>query len=533
MPAMVTVTREVRVAAGVFAPGHLGELTALLPFELVDDVLELTGAVQRRLRLLPSRAGMYFVLALALFGGLGYAQVWDRLTAGLAGLGLRRPSEKGLRDLRRRLGPGPLKALFEVVAGPLAAPWVPGVSWRGLRTVAFDGCSSLRVPDTARNRAWLGRIRHKAGFAGYPLLHLLTLAETGTRGLLGAVTGAAADGGEIALATQLLHLLTAGMLVLADRAYDAGDFLAAVAATGAQFLVRGKASRSPAVLERLPDGSYLSDINGLQVRIIQASVRVAGADGSGHGEDYRLITTLTDHRRFPAADLVRLYHERWEIETAYYALRHTLLNGRVLRSGDRPGLEQETWALLTSYQLLRMAITDALATHPHTDPDRASFTAALHTARDTITTASGISPDGPAAPSITRAVHATLHPPRRPRYSARQVKSPRSRYPARDGTRPALPAAITAITITITSPPPGPRHTRPSPATRRKPRPATLRHHVITLMTTTPGHPWTSHDLATHLSLKPATMLSHLAHWAKAGLLTRTAPATYTPPSPP
>jgi hypothetical protein len=34
-----TLTRMVTVAAGVFAPGHLGELTQYLPFELVDDVL--------------------------------------------------------------------------------------------------------------------------------------------------------------------------------------------------------------------------------------------------------------------------------------------------------------------------------------------------------------------------------------------------------------------------------------------------------------------------------------------------------------
>ena len=49
------------------------------------------------------------------------------------------PSEKALRDLRRRLGPAPLKALFEVVAGPLAQPGTPGVRFGGLRTVAFDG----------------------------------------------------------------------------------------------------------------------------------------------------------------------------------------------------------------------------------------------------------------------------------------------------------------------------------------------------------------------------------------------------------
>jgi hypothetical protein len=99
------------VAAGVFAPGHLGELTQFAPFELVDDILEQTRAVQRRLRDLPSRAGVYFLLALGLFPGLGYRQVWAKLTAGLEGLAVPDPSEKALRDLRRRLGPAPLKVL--------------------------------------------------------------------------------------------------------------------------------------------------------------------------------------------------------------------------------------------------------------------------------------------------------------------------------------------------------------------------------------------------------------------------------------
>src|SRR5215470_6833416 len=141
---MATITHAVAAAAGVLAPGHLGELTQYLPFELVDDVLQQTRTVQRRLRLLPSRAGVYFVLALGLFPRLGYARVWGKLTGGLDELGLARPSEKALRDLRRRLGPAPLKALFEVVAGPLAQPYTPGVRFGGLRTVAFDGCNSVK-----------------------------------------------------------------------------------------------------------------------------------------------------------------------------------------------------------------------------------------------------------------------------------------------------------------------------------------------------------------------------------------------------
>jgi len=101
--AATTITYAVTVAGGAFAPGHLGELTQYLPFELVDEVLAQTKTVQRRLRLLPSRAGVYFVLALGMFPRLGYARVWAKLTAGLAGLELACPSEKALRDLRRRL----------------------------------------------------------------------------------------------------------------------------------------------------------------------------------------------------------------------------------------------------------------------------------------------------------------------------------------------------------------------------------------------------------------------------------------------
>ena len=506
--ATTTITHAVTVAEGAFAPGHLGELTQYLPFELVDDVLEQTRTVQHRLRDLPSRAGVYFVLALGLFPRLGYARVWDKLTAGLVGITVARPSEKALRDLRRRLGPAPLKALFEVVAGPLAQPRTPGVSFAGLRTVAFDGFNSLKVPDTSGNRSWIGRIRYRMGFAGYPTPRLMTLAETGTRGLLGAALGSAADRDEAGLARRLLPLLRPGMLVLADRAFDANAFLREIAGTGAMLLARSKSTRNPQVLQHLPDGSYLSCLSCLAVRIIEADVAVTGSDGSRAGDRYRLITTLTDHRRYPAAALVRLYHERWEIESAYLALRHTLLDGHVLRSGDRPGLEQEVWALLTLYQLLRMAMVSAVETRPGTDPDRASFTTAMEAARDQLTAARGICPDDPAdLPGVIgRAVLATLLPARRLRYSARKVKCATSRYLNRDDGRPHTPAAITAIDITIRTPPvdlkPGRTHRdRSTPRPPRPPRPPTRRDRVTAIMNTEPGRAWNGSELALQLQV--------------------------------
>ena len=274
--ATVTLSRAITVAEGVFAPGHLGELTQIIPFELVDGVLEAAGAVQRRLRCLPSRVGVYLVLAMGLFEGVGLAGVWGKLVAGLVPvMPVAAPSEKALRDLRRRVGAAPLKALFEHLAGPLGSPSMPGCRYRRWRTVAFDGCSSIKVPDVVRNRWWLGKVRHRQGLAGYPMLRLMTLVETGTRGMLGAVFGPCSVG-EPGYARKLLHLVGPDDLVLADRGFDGNQLLKAIAGTTAQFLIRARSSRRPPVLGVLPDGSYLTRIAGLRLRVIEAEITVTG-----------------------------------------------------------------------------------------------------------------------------------------------------------------------------------------------------------------------------------------------------------------
>jgi hypothetical protein len=324
------------------------------------------------------------------------------------------------------------------------------------------------------------------------------------------------------------------MLVLLDRAFDAAAFLAAVDTTGAKLLVRGKSTRKPPVTKHLPDGSYLSVLDGLRVRIIEADLTMTGADGSRVGDHYRLITTLLDHDRYPAGELIKLYHERWEIEIAYLALRHTILNGHVLRSGDQPGLEQEVWALLTLHQLLRIAMVTAVETRPGTDPDRASFTTALETAKDQLTAARGICPDHTTDPlgAIGRAVLATLLPARRPRYSARKVKCSTSRYLNRDNTRPDTPTTIAAINIAVHTPPltPAPRHTHNTPHTARHP---TRRERVTAIMNTDPHRAWTGRELADQLQIKPRNLLTQLGQWTRNGFLTRTTTATYTLDTPP
>jgi len=240
----------------------------------------------------------------------------------------------------------------------------------------------------------------------------------------------------------------------------ATDFLNEVAATGAQFLVRLRNNRRLPVIRRLGHGEFLTRLGPLIVRIITADITVTCADGTRYTATYQLATTLLDHHQHPASALIALYHERWEHEVTYLALRHTLLSGRVLRSTTPTGVQQELWALLTVYQALRHAMVTAVESQPGTDPDRAAFTTALETAKDLLIKAEHITDDltDPIG-NIGRAVLADLHPPRRPRTSTRKVKSPLSRYNKADPHRPHHSTPITTLTITTRNPNP--------PTTRR------------------------------------------------------------------
>src|SRR6266511_419075 len=99
--AVETITTTIRVASGVLAPGHLGELTQLVPFEMVDAALAATGTIQARTRLLPARVVGYPLLRLLALTACGTRSIIDA-TFG--------PTSSGettyARQLLPSLGPG-------------------------------------------------------------------------------------------------------------------------------------------------------------------------------------------------------------------------------------------------------------------------------------------------------------------------------------------------------------------------------------------------------------------------------------------
>lgn len=201
---------------------------------------------------------------------------------------------------------------------------------------------ALDVADTVDNATAFGRPASSRGAhatGAFPQLRLVGLLENGTH-VISAAALRPYRPHERALATAVLPSLTAEMLVLADRRVLSFDLWRAAAATSAALVWRASAHVGLPVLERHADGSYRCELRWnshcqstdrmpLAVRVVDYTV-TGGPQGA---KPYRLVTSILEPARAPAAELAALNQERWEMETAFDELK-THLRGarRVLRS---------------------------------------------------------------------------------------------------------------------------------------------------------------------------------------------------------
>ncbi|MFZ0191810.1 MAG: IS4 family transposase [Streptosporangiaceae bacterium] len=400
----------------------VGVLARVFTPELVDAAVEAAGAREQRRRLLPARLVMYFVLALWLFRGrnCGYGQVMAKLADGLyhqrragdllagqqldpggwidAGQGRRwkPPNISSLSRGRGKLGPAPVRFLFEQVTGPVGDDEAPGVSCCGHRVVSIDGSTS-DVPDSAANDEHFGRPSNQTRDGAFPQVRWLAAAESGTGSLLGASLGPYRDS-EQALARDLLETgcFGPGMVVLADRKFLSWALAREFLAAGAHILWRASASFTIKPVKVLADGTYLAELKPprtqdgppLRVRVIEYTVHTAPAGGDGGDEQtselFCLVTDLLDSQEYPALDLACCYPRRWGCETVIGHHKTDMGDGQpVLRSKDPAGVEQEMWALFAVYQAICkiIGIGAAAAGVP---PDTISFPHALQAATDTV-----------------------------------------------------------------------------------------------------------------------------------------------------
>lgn len=385
----------------------LGVISRRIPAEEVRRVLAETGRESQRQRKLPMHVMMYYVIALALYMEVSYGEVLRCLLEGLDWLGLpvksiRTVQKSSISRARARLGVEPVKQLYEELVGPVATPETRGAWYRGRRLVSMDG-STLDVADTPENEESFGRPGAARGKAGFPKIRLVSLVENGTHVLFGSRHGPYRGSSEKALALEVVENLRTGMLCIADRGFFSHALWMAARETGSDLLWRVPNNAVLPCLERLDDGSYLSrvypsqedrrrDRRGVAVRVIE--FKLEGLAHHKDGELYRLMTTLLDPDEAPAEELAALYHERWEVETAFDELK-IHLKGRtiVLRSRTPELVHQEFYGLLLAHFAVRDLMHQA-ALRADIDPDEVSFVHAVRVVRRKLPRFVPFSPSG-------------------------------------------------------------------------------------------------------------------------------------------
>ena len=369
----------------------LGVLTSVFPLNRVREVLAETGRASRRERDLPAHVVVYYAIALALYAQVSYQEVLRCLLEGvrwLLGPGdeIKVTGKSGISQARSRVGSEPLRRLHDQTVGPVAKPQTRGAWYRGWRLVSLDG-STLDVADTVDNERTFGRPAASRGQSAFPQLRLVSLVENGTHVLFGTQISGCTTG-EHALAPAVVASLQEGMLCLADRNFFSFVLWQRAAQPGRALLWRIKANLILPCERRLPDGSYLSRIypspsarrrqqDGKVVRVIEYALK-----GVPNAEPlYRLLTTLLDPADAPADELAALYHERWEIETAFDELKTHLRGARIVLRSKMPDLVlQEVYGLLLAHFALRGLMHEA-ALNADLDPDRLSFVHAIRVVR--------------------------------------------------------------------------------------------------------------------------------------------------------
>jgi hypothetical protein len=366
---------------------RLAGLSKVISPAIMEQALLDTGRGGQRACRLSHRVMLWVVLAMGVLTDLPIRQVFKHARRMRAGD--KTPSRSNLSEARQRLGPEPVRRVFDLVVRPVATAQTPGAFYHGMRLVGIDG-TVLDVPDTPANDAHFGRSSNGDGDGAFPQIRKVSLVELGTHVEFALAMGGYRDS-EVALVEQLWDHLPPDALLLEDRGFFSFKHWKKLDARGIKMLVRIKKNLILRPVERLPDGSFLSKIyatewdrnhdrNGIVIRVIEYTLN--DPQRTGHGEVHRLATNLFDHTLFPALELVCLYHERWEEELVFDEQKTHQDPRRAekpthLRSQTPVGVEQELYALSLGHFVVRSLMAEA-AQQARVDVDRLSFTGCLH-----------------------------------------------------------------------------------------------------------------------------------------------------------
>jgi Insertion element 4 transposase N-terminal/Transposase DDE domain len=429
------------------SPATFSDIRRHIDPEWVERALAVTGTATLRRRRLPAEQVVWLVIAMALFRNRSIADVVDKLALALPG---EMPSvaNSAISQARKRLGPEPLKWLFKTSANSWGTESASAHRWRGLSVNGVDG-SVFRVADSDENRAHFGGSNGSRGPSAYPLLRAVTLMALRSHVVMATCFGPYAAG-EHTYARSLWSLVPDNSLCVVDKGFFAAYVLIPLARDGTNrhWLTRAKKNTSSRVVQQLGRKDALVEMKvSAAARAKDSSlpeawtVRAITYQRKGFREEV-LLTSLLDHAKYPAREVVALYHERWELELGYDEMKTELLDREEsIRSKSPAAVEQEMWGLLLAYNLVRVEMA-RVAAEAGVAPTAVSFVAALRLIVDEWMWCTVASPG--TIPKHLQDLRENLKryilPPRRSeRRCPRAVKIKMSNYPRKRREKPTAP----------------------------------------------------------------------------------------------
>jgi hypothetical protein len=433
-------------AVSVFVePEQFESIKRHIPPAWIAQALEATGTATVRRRRLPAEQVVWLVIGMAMFRRWPIHDLVGKLDLVLPGpRATVVPS--AVADARARVGAEPLEQIFEMGAHKWGHESARRHAWRGLALYGVDG-STLRVADSAENRAYFGGASGKRGDSGYPLVRVAALMALRSHIMAAAEFGPYSDS-EIVLSAFLWRAVPDHSLVVVDRGFLAAGILVPLARDGQNrhWLTRAKSTTKWRVLQRLGKNEDLVELTvSQQARRQDPSLpatyqaRVIRYQVKGF-KPQTLLTSMLDREQFPAAEIVGLYHERWELELGYDEIKTEMLDRlESIRSRTVSGVKQELWGILLAYNLVRLEM-ERTADDLGVEPTRISFVSALRIVCDTWSWCALASPGAlPVRLKTMRDLFSRLVLPerRRSRRYPRAVKIKMSNFPRKRPTHAA------------------------------------------------------------------------------------------------
>lgn len=404
---------------------------------LIEQALAATGTATLRRRRLPAAQVVWLVIGMGLLRNRPIHDVVDKLDLAL-GDDAPPIAPSSIVEARARLGAEPLMWLFARTAHMWAHQSASRDQWRGLSLYGVDG-TTMTVADTAENAAHFGRSNSKHGESAFPLLRLTALFALRSHLIASAAFGPYAKS-EHYYAAELWSALPDHSLTIVDRGFFGASILWPIGASGTErhWLTRARKNQRGRVVGRLGPRDELVELTiPKQTRANNPAlpqtwtVRVIAYQRPGF-QPQRLVTSLLDAERYPADELIELYHERWELELAYDELKTQMQGGpaSTLRSKHPERVNQEVWGLLLAYNLVRLEM-ERVADEAKVPPNRISFAAVFNLICDEWFWLSGTRTPG-AIPKqlqrLRRDLRRFILPPRRRERSYPRAVRTKSRY---------------------------------------------------------------------------------------------------------